>query len=99
MTSVGFFSLPDAALGIETSSWVPTDCTDPKHYVCEIPAGETVHLIPPSSKLALRAYLRLKVQRRRGPIRRKRAHLTLPPRGAQPRVCKSTIKGVLGLQN
>ncbi|XP_042230649.1 C-type mannose receptor 2-like, partial [Homarus americanus] len=32
------------------SSWMPIDCKEPRHYACEIPAGETVHLISPSNE-------------------------------------------------
>lgn len=29
------------------SSWVPTDCASKNHYACEIPAGESLTLLPP----------------------------------------------------
>ncbi|KAK8734902.1 hypothetical protein OTU49_005721, partial [Cherax quadricarinatus] len=32
------------------SSWVPTDCHIPRHYACEVPAGQPVILIPPSNE-------------------------------------------------
>lgn len=32
------------------SSWVPTDCTVPKHYACEAEVGAELTLVPPSNE-------------------------------------------------
>ncbi|XP_042223021.1 macrophage mannose receptor 1-like [Homarus americanus] len=36
--------------GKMTPSWVPTDCHDPRHYVCEVGVGDPINLLPPDNK-------------------------------------------------
>ncbi|XP_047502399.1 macrophage mannose receptor 1-like [Penaeus chinensis] len=43
-----FFQIRESDPGEPShSSWVPTDCASKNHYVCEIPAGDSLTLLPP----------------------------------------------------